>query len=151
MRLGFLTDYSFLIRTLLIYFSTLILRGFSIYGYVTISRGMHSFILFGCEDYMLQFSFRWIQLQYLSINVLMDVNLFRMAPPTRTTLNPDPPPPPPPPEAWQAVMAATNANTQLAIQPGVACLVVLDVCQGKERRRRTGRLQLPSPIKLEGT
>ncbi len=55
LRLGFLTDYSFLIHTLLIYFSTLILRGFSIYGYVTISRGMHSFILFGCEDYMLQF------------------------------------------------------------------------------------------------
>ena len=40
----------------------------------------------------------------------MVVNLFRMAPPTRTTPNPDPPPPPPP-EAWQAVMAATNANT----------------------------------------
>ena len=62
------------------------------------------------------FSFRWIQLQYLSINVLMDVNLFKMVPPTRTTLNPDPPPPPPPPEAWQAVMAATNANTQLIMQ-----------------------------------
>ena len=39
-----------------------------------------------------------------------------MAPPTRTTPNPDPPPPPPPPEAWQAVMAATNANTQLIMQ-----------------------------------
>ena len=46
----------------------------------------------------------------------MDVNLFRMAPPTRTTPNPDPPPPPPPPDAWQAVMAATNANTQLIMQ-----------------------------------
>ena len=46
----------------------------------------------------------------------MDVNLFRMAPPTRTTPNPDPPPPPPPSEAWQAVMAATNANTQLIMQ-----------------------------------
>ena len=46
----------------------------------------------------------------------MVVNLFRMAPPTRTTPNPDPPPPPPPPEAWQAVMAATNANTQLIMQ-----------------------------------
>ena len=46
----------------------------------------------------------------------MDVNLFMMAPPTRTTPNPDPPPPPPPPEAWQAVMAATNANTQLIMQ-----------------------------------
>ena len=46
----------------------------------------------------------------------MDVNLFRMAPPTRTTPNPNPPPPPPPPEAWQAVMAATNANTQLIVQ-----------------------------------
>ena len=60
-------------------------------------------------------STRLIQLQYLSINVLIDVNLFRMAPPTRTTPNPDPPPPPPSPEAWQAVMAATNANTQLII------------------------------------
>ena len=30
--------------------------------------------------------------------------------------NQDPPPPPPPPEAWQAVMAATNANTQLIMQ-----------------------------------
>ena len=46
----------------------------------------------------------------------MDVNMFRMAPPTRTTLNPDPPPPPPPPEVWNAVMAATNANTQLIMQ-----------------------------------
>ena len=46
----------------------------------------------------------------------MVVNLFRMAPRTRTTPNPDPPPPPPPPEAWQAVMAATNANTQLIMQ-----------------------------------
>ena len=46
----------------------------------------------------------------------MVVNLFRMAPPTRTTSNPNPPPPPPPPEAWQAVMAATNANTQLIMQ-----------------------------------
>ena len=45
----------------------------------------------------------------------MDVNLFRMAPPMRTTPNPDPPPPPPP-EAWQAVMATTNANTQLIMQ-----------------------------------
>ena len=100
-----------LVRTLLFYSSTSILSGFSIYGYVTISRGMNSFILFGCEDYMLQFSFRWIQLQYFSIIVLMVVNLFRMAPPMHTTLNPDPPPPPPPPEAWQAMMAATNANT----------------------------------------
>ena len=65
---------------------------------------------------MLQFSFRSIQLQYLSINVLMVVNLFKMAPPMCTTLNPDPPPPPPPPEAWQAVMAATNADTQLIMQ-----------------------------------
>ena len=46
----------------------------------------------------------------------MVVNLFRMAPPMRMTPNPDPPPPPPPPEAWQAVMAATNANTQLIMQ-----------------------------------
>ena len=52
----------------------------------------------------------------------MDVTLFRMAPPTR--LNPgrndgsqaNPPPPPQPPEAWKAVMAATNANTQMLLQ-----------------------------------
>ena len=50
-----------------------------------------------------------------------------MAPPTRQ--NPgredvpppppppeNPPPPPPPAEAWQAVMAATNANTQMLLQ-----------------------------------
>ena len=65
---------------------------------------------------MLQFSIHLSQLEYLSVKLLTDVNLFRMAPPTRTTLNPDPPPPPPPPEAWQAVMAATNANTQLIMQ-----------------------------------
>ena len=54
--------------------------------------------------------------------VLTDVIFFRMAPPTRQ--NPgrnegeqsNPPPPPPPPEAWQALMAATNANTQMLIQ-----------------------------------
>ena len=85
--------------------------GFSIYGYVTISSGMHSFILFGCEDFMLQFSFCWIQLQYSSVNVLTVVTLFRMAPAKSTNQNQDPPPPPPPPEAWQAVMAATNANS----------------------------------------
>lgn len=66
---------------------------------------------------MLQFSFRWIQL-HLSVYVLMVVNLFRMAPAksTNQNQNQDPPPPPPPPEAWQAVMAATNANTQLIMQ-----------------------------------
>src|SRR5215216_441427 len=54
--------------------------------------------------------------------VLTDVIFFGMAPATRN--NPDrnegeqlnPPPPPPPPEAWQALMAATNANTQMLIQ-----------------------------------
>ncbi len=63
-----------------------------------------------------------IQLVYLSIKMLTDVTLFRMAPPTR--LNPErndgsqanPPPPPPPPEAWQALMAATNAKAQMMIQ-----------------------------------
>ena len=46
--------------------------------------------------------------------MLTAVTLSRMAPPTRQ--NPEPPPPPPPPEAWQAVMAATNANTQMIMQ-----------------------------------
>ena len=59
-------------------------------------------------------SIHLIQLEYMSANMLTDVNLFRMAPPMRQ--NPEPPPPPPPPEAWQAVMAATNANTQLIMQ-----------------------------------
>ena len=78
---------------------------------------MHSFILFGCEDFMLQFSFHWIQL-HLCVYVLTVVNLFRMAPAksTNQNQNQDPPPPPPSPEAWQAVMAATNANTQLIMQ-----------------------------------
>ena len=54
--------------------------------------------------------------------MLMDVNLFRMAPPTRLNLDrndgeqSNPPPPPPPLEAWQAVMAATNTNTQMLLQ-----------------------------------
>ena len=55
-----------------------------------------------------------IQLEYMSVKMLTDATLFRMAPPTRQ--NPEPPPPPPPPEAWQAVMATTNANTQLIMQ-----------------------------------
>ena len=55
-----------------------------------------------------------IQLEYMSFKMLMDVTLFRMAPPMRQ--NPDPLPPPPPSEAWQAVMAATNANTQMLLQ-----------------------------------
>ena len=45
--------------------------------------------------------------------MLTDVNLFRMAP---TRRNPNPPPPPPPPEAWQALMAASNAHAQMMIQ-----------------------------------
>ena len=87
-------------------------------GSVMIYYGIHSFILVRmfivkticCNFYPL------IQLVYLSIKMLTDVTLFRMAPPTRQ--NPDrnegsqtnPPPLPPPPEAWQAMMAATNAN-----------------------------------------
>ena len=55
-----------------------------------------------------------IQLEYMSVKMLTDVNLFRMAPPTRQNL--EPLPPLPPPEAWQAVMAATNANTQMLMQ-----------------------------------
>ena len=59
-------------------------------------------------------SIHLIQLEYMSFKILTDVTLFRMAPPTRQ--NPEPPPPPPPLEAWQAVMAATNANTQMLMQ-----------------------------------
>ena len=63
-----------------------------------------------------------IQLAYLSIQILTDVTLFRMAPPMRLNLErnfgsqANPPPPPPPLDAWQAVMAATNANTQMLLQ-----------------------------------
>ena len=50
----------------------------------------------------------------------MDVIFFRMAPATRQNLNRDEgeqsEPPPPPQEAWQAVMAATNTNTQMLLQ-----------------------------------
>ena len=59
-------------------------------------------------------SIHLIQLEYMSFKMLTDVTLFRMDPPTRQNLAP--PPPPPPPEAWQAVMAATNANTQMLMQ-----------------------------------
>ena len=69
-----------------------------------------------CNFYLL------ILFVYLSIKMLTDVTLFRMAPPTRQ--NPErndgsqanPPPPPPPPEAWQAVMVGTNANAQMLLQ-----------------------------------
>ena len=57
-------------------------------------------------------SIHLIQLEYMSFKMLTDVTLFRMAPPTHQ--NPEPPPPPPP--AWQAVMVATNANTQMIMQ-----------------------------------
>ena len=50
----------------------------------------------------------------MSVKMLTDVTLFRMAP--AKGQNQDPPPPPPPMEAWQAVMASTNANTQLIMQ-----------------------------------
>ena len=53
--------------------------------------------------------------------MLTVVIFFRMAPATRQNPNREgeegnPPPPPPPPEAWQALMAATNANTQMLLQ-----------------------------------
>ena len=59
-----------------------------------------------------------IQLVYLSIKMLTDVTLFRMAPPTRQNpeRNEGSQANPPPPEAWQAIMAATNANTQMLLQ-----------------------------------
>ena len=52
------------------------------------------------------------------------LSVFRMAPPTRQNpgredMPPPPPPPlppPPPTEAWQVMMAATNANTQMLLQ-----------------------------------
>src|SRR3954462_1021139 len=85
--------------------------------------GMHSFILvrmFIVKTICCNFD-PLIQLDYISFKMLMDVTLFRMAPPTRQ--NPEcnegsqanPPPPPPPPEAWQALMTATNANAQILI------------------------------------
>ena len=98
--------------------------GFSTYGSVMIYYGIHSFIfvrMFIVKTICCNF-YPLILLIYLSIKMLTDVTLFRMAPPTRQ--NPDrnegsqanPPPPPPPPEAWQAIMAATNANAQMILQ-----------------------------------
>src|SRR3954471_13587506 len=86
--------------------------------------GIHSFILvrmFIVKAICCNFV-PLIQLQYMSVKMLMDVTLFRMAPPTRQ--NPErnegnqanPAPPPAPPEAWQALMTATNDNAQILIQ-----------------------------------
>jgi hypothetical protein len=62
-----------------------------------------------------------IQLSIIPMMMLTVVIFFRMAPATRQNPNRDgeeehPPPPPPPPEAWQALMAATNANTHMLLQ-----------------------------------
>ena len=92
----------------------LFLSGFSTYGSVMIYYGIHSFILVRmfivkticCNFYPL------IQFAYLSIKMLTDVTLFRMAPPTRQNMerndgsqaNPPPPPPPPPPPLWIGVV-----------------------------------------------
>ena len=59
-------------------------------------------------------SIHLIHLEYMSVKMLTDVTLFRMAPPMHQ--NPEPPPPPPPPEAWQALMAASNAHAHMMIQ-----------------------------------
>ena len=69
----------------------------------------------------------------MSVKMLTDVTLFRMAPPTR--LNLGPPPPPPPPEAWQAVMAANNTNTQLIMQ----LLQERNQCQGNQGNQGQGQ------------
>ena len=98
--------------------------GFSTYGSVIIYYGIHSFIfvrMFIVKTICCNF-YPLILLIYVSIKMLTDVTLFRMAPPTRQ--NPDrnegsqanPPPPPPPPEAWKSIMAATNANAQMILQ-----------------------------------
>ena len=75
---------------------------------------MHSFILVRMLRLYVAISIHLIQLEYMSVKMLTDVTLFRMAPPTRQNLELSPPPPPP--EAWQAVMAATNTNTQMIMQ-----------------------------------
>ena len=93
-------------------------------GCVMLALGIHSFIfvrMFIVKTICCNF-YPLIQLVYLSIKMLTDVTLFRMAPPTRQ--NPEhnegsqanPPPPPPPSEAWQAIMAATNSNVQMLLQ-----------------------------------
>ena len=73
--------------------------GFSTYGSVMIYYGIHSFIfvrMFIVKTICCNF-YPLIQLVYLSIKILTDVTLFRMAPPKRQ--NPEPLPPPPPPRA----------------------------------------------------
>ena len=112
--MGFLTDYSFLIRTLLFFFylnSKWLLNlwkcdHFNWNAFVHFVRMLRLFVAI---------SIHLIQLEYMSVKMRTDVSLFRVAPPARQNPEP-PPPPPPPPEAWQAVMAATNANTQLIMQ-----------------------------------
>src|SRR3954468_23133609 len=84
-----------------------------------------------------------IQLEYMSFKMLMDVTLFKMAPPTRQ--NPErndgsqanPPPPPPPPEAWQALMTATNSNAQILIQ----LMQERNQGQGNQRNQGQGNIQ----------
>ena len=82
---------------------------------------MHSFILFGCEDYMLQF----LSVDSTCLSVYQDANgchplqdgsanasesgtqWGESGEPSATTSAP---------EAWQAIMAATNANAQMILQ-----------------------------------
>ena len=84
---------------------------------MTISSGIHSFLCSDVKTICCNFN-PLDSTSILSVNVLTDVTLFRMAPAksSKQNQNQDPPPPPPPPEAWQTVMAATNANTQLIMQ-----------------------------------
>ena len=109
---------------LVVSFIYLYLSGFSLNGRVMLTLEFIRSILVRmfivkticCNFYPL------IQLVYLSIEILRDVTLFRMAPPTRLNLEhnegsqENPPPPTPPPKAWQAVIAATNANAQMLFQ-----------------------------------
>ena len=58
------------------------------------------------------------------------------------------------PAWWHADLredTATAPAQQPASLHGAACLVGLDACRSKAKRRRTGRASLPSPIKQEDT
>ena len=100
--------------------------GFSIFGVTSIFRNAFAHIYSDASLWtiLLQYLSYWFSFLIISLKILSVVIIFRMSPATHGNPNrddgeqsdPPPPPPPPPPEAWQALMAAPNANTQMLLQ-----------------------------------
>ena len=95
---------------------------------VTLRKHSYYFVRVQLLIFMFNIPAFWFSFTF---NIILWANVlpvFRMAPPTRQNpgredVPPPPPPPenppplpPPPAEAWQAVMATTNANTQMLLQ-----------------------------------